>query len=560
MPLPIPKLDDRRFKELSTFLRDQIPGFTKAWTDFNPSDSGIMLLELWCWLAEMIFYRIDQIPQRNYTNFFKFILDPPEPVTTTVFLTIYPQFSDRDMFIPLGIRFAAKLLSPPECPPEVLELFENGQVIFETYEPTRIPVMPLGSPPELSPFDLASPPEFETIDVSLRSKVVVKDEKLGVSTGQPDQIFYLQKGPVLLDENNISTELYSSPPDGYNPNPRIWVKHPEKGDELWEYVPDFLEAATGPESEHFVVEQLSGGVRFGNRVKGKIPPAEAEIWAEQYQIILGKEVKIGTDVFSKESILDIIPELPLSDILDIKNDPAEGGDFIYSPEEVWSTGLKLYKQKFRAITAEDFEELATTQFNEAQESCWVAEAPDNRVARAVAVAGKDLRGTPPFPEQPATISVIILPRPQTTQEVRLVPSEELKEKVFRFLDRRRLITTRVYVAGPEYAPVSLDIEVVREARTNDHQVNCEIYTRIQHFFHPLTGGDQKNGWPFGRDVYKSELYQLIEAVEGVDHVKKIVMNGNSSANPIVLTENQLPFVETITVNHRLIRREDCDER
>ena len=76
MPLPIPQLDDRRFTELVTTLRDQIPGYTRAWTDFNPSDPGITLLELWCWLAEMMLYRMNQIPQRNYTNFFKLILDP----------------------------------------------------------------------------------------------------------------------------------------------------------------------------------------------------------------------------------------------------------------------------------------------------------------------------------------------------------------------------------------------------------------------------------------------------------------------------------------------------
>ena len=120
MPLPTPQLDDRSFAELVATLRDQIPGYSRAWTDFNASDAGIMLLELWCWLAEMILYRMNQIPPRSETNFFKLILDPPEPVTAEVTLKLRPQISDSPLTtIPAGTRFATQLLSPPELPPEV---------------------------------------------------------------------------------------------------------------------------------------------------------------------------------------------------------------------------------------------------------------------------------------------------------------------------------------------------------------------------------------------------------------------------------------------------------
>jgi hypothetical protein len=33
----------------------------------------------------------------------------------------------------------------------------------------------------------------------------------------------------------------------------------------------------------------------------------------------------------------------------------------------------------------------------------------------------------------------------------------------------------------------------------------------------VTGGPDGDGWPFGRDVFLSDLAAVIEAVEGVDH-------------------------------------------
>ena len=520
MPLPTPQLDDRSFSELVATLQEQIPGYGPTWTDFNPSDVGITLLELWCWLAEMILYRMNQIPSRSTTNFFKLILDPPEPVTAEVTLTLLP--SDRPRTIPAGIRFATKLFAPLEAPPEVEPFLENRQLVFETYQPVTIPAV-----------SLSSLPETISVPVPVRSRVVVNNEELGSSTGQPDQIYYLARGPVLLDDGNTG-----SGPNTYNPNTRIRV-----GDDVWEYVPDLLDA--GPDAQQFMVEQLTGGIRFGDGERGKIPPAGSRIVAEQYRIVVGKEVKIGQDMLI--GIVDPVPDLPFSDILTLASTPAAGGANIYPQAEASSSGLASFHETFRAITTGDFEELASTQYNRAQESSWVPAEPSRRVARAVAVPGKDLAGSQPDTVQPATVSVIILPQPQQPQEAQLQPTQELKTRVARFLERRRLITTRVHVVGPQYVAVSLDLSVTAEPRTVAQQVRDRITERLQQFFHPLTGGEQGLGWPMGRNVYKSELFQLLEAVAGVDHVNTIAIIGASDGNALCLTDNELPYLETITI-------------
>jgi len=59
------------------------------------------------------------------------------------------------------------------------------------------------------------------------------------------------------------------------------------------------------------------------------------------------------------------------------------------------------------------------------------------------------------------------------------------------------------------------------------------------FLHPLTGGVAGTGWEFGRSVYQSEIYQVIEGVSGVDCVMRVALaaqgNFQFDGNNIKLT-------------------------
>ena len=52
-----------------------------------------------------------------------------------------------------------------------------------------------------------------------------------------------------------------------------------------------------------------------------------------------------------------------------------------------------------------------------------------------------------------------------------------------------------------------------------------IEEQLNKFLRPLPAEDDPGGegWPFGRTVYKSEIYQLIESVKGVDCVEKVML-------------------------------------
>lgn len=69
MTLPLPNLDDRTYADLVAEARSQISIEYPDWTDHNPSDTGIILIELLAWLTELALYRVNQLPDQNTVTF-----------------------------------------------------------------------------------------------------------------------------------------------------------------------------------------------------------------------------------------------------------------------------------------------------------------------------------------------------------------------------------------------------------------------------------------------------------------------------------------------------------
>jgi hypothetical protein len=119
---------------------------------------------------------------------------------------------------------------------------------------------------------------------------------------------------------------------------------------------------------------------------------------------------------------------------------------------------------------------------------------------------------------PGEVSVIIVPR---STESKPLPSVELIRVVQMRLDARRVPTARLTVVGPLY----IRVEVVAVVAVTSLEGASEVLARVQEtvaaFLHPLTGGLDGTGWDFGRRPHRSDLYALIEAVTGVDHVRSL---------------------------------------
>lgn len=69
MPLPAPNLDDRRFQQLVDDAKRTVQQRCPEWTDHNVSDPGVTLIELFAWMTDLMLYRLNRVPERNYIRF-----------------------------------------------------------------------------------------------------------------------------------------------------------------------------------------------------------------------------------------------------------------------------------------------------------------------------------------------------------------------------------------------------------------------------------------------------------------------------------------------------------
>ena len=80
--LPKSDLDDRSFEDLVEECILRIPRYCPEWTNHNPGDPGITLIELFAWLTDQMLMRFNQVPRRNYVAFLELLgirLQPPAP-------------------------------------------------------------------------------------------------------------------------------------------------------------------------------------------------------------------------------------------------------------------------------------------------------------------------------------------------------------------------------------------------------------------------------------------------------------------------------------------------
>jgi Baseplate J-like protein len=139
MPLTPPNLDDRRFKDIFEEARALIPRYAPEWTDHNDSDPGITLVQLFAWMSEMILFRLNRVPERNYIKFLQLIgVEQRAAAPARVELSFALASPDTyTVNIPRGTQAAVVPQPPPpstQVEPALLPEIQE-QIIFETDEP-----------------------------------------------------------------------------------------------------------------------------------------------------------------------------------------------------------------------------------------------------------------------------------------------------------------------------------------------------------------------------------------------------------------------------------------
>ena len=72
MSIPPPEPDSLRYQELFDEALRRIPTHSPQWTNFNQSDPGVTLVQLFAWVADALQYRLDTIPESHRAILRKF--------------------------------------------------------------------------------------------------------------------------------------------------------------------------------------------------------------------------------------------------------------------------------------------------------------------------------------------------------------------------------------------------------------------------------------------------------------------------------------------------------
>jgi hypothetical protein len=144
--------------------------------------------------------------------------------------------------------------------------------------------------------------------------------------------------------------------------------------------------------------------------------------------------------------------------------------------------------------------------------------PGTTVARARAWPDTDT--ALPGIHASGVVTVVILPALPIAEPE---PSGGLLAATWRYLDRRRVICTRIVTSAPTYIRITVAGSVQTTIGANAASVLNAILKALGNFLNPLTGGPEGLGWPFGRSVFRTEILQLIANVPGVDHVNSMTI-------------------------------------
>jgi predicted phage baseplate assembly protein len=330
------------------------------------------------------------------------------------------------------------------------------------------------------------PPRLRAVRTNTVSAIqaeTIQNEVLGGSNGRRDQSFQLANSPVLAGTLHLEVDEG----DGYK---------------SWEEKNDFF--GSKGNDKHYVLNRTSGEVRFGDGIHGAIPVANvnnagANVVARQYRFGGGKHGNLPAG-----NIKTLVTSVEGVDAGHVGNlFPAYAGRNEETLEEAKKRAPQSIKSRCRAVTIEDYEYLAR-------------QAGNVRRAKALPLYH------PAFPgiQVPGVITVIVVPN---SEEPNPIPSEGTLRTVCAYLDQRRILTTEVYVVRPTYQQVKIDVEVIIKDNADLAEVKPAIEESLLNYFHPLKGGEDDQGWPFGATIFYSRVHQRVFAVPGVQTIKRLTI-------------------------------------
>ncbi len=330
--------------------------------------------------------------------------------------------------------------------------------------------------------------------ISATHSRLVTQENLGQSDGTPGQRFHLQMTPILKR----------------SAGEHLMVKLDKDVTQDWKEAPDFSQS--GALDCHYLLDSVSGELRLGPAIRqpdgtiklcGAVPPRKAYLIFSRYRFGGGEEGNVQAGILNT-----LKTSIPYIDRV-ANRTPAVGGLDAETLEAAMLRAPALLRARDRAVTESDFEFLAT-------------QALPQRIARVRCIQPRPGETTS---IAPGLVYVLVIPRiPHPEGYIKpkdLSLATEDQAGLVRYLNERRLLTTRLEVREPSYIPISARVRLHPAPEADRAKVEGDILSRLYRFLNPLTGGADGKGWPFGRDLFVAEVYQCLQGLANVQFIRSV---------------------------------------
>jgi hypothetical protein len=342
--------------------------------------------------------------------------------------------------------------------------------------------------------------------VPLEQRAHVVGELLPAGSGEPDQAITLSRAPVLAQSVTVSvtangaTTPWAEIDDLTSAGPEVPVPDPRLAPGVKPYI--------NPNNKVFMLDAEAGTLRFGDGMRGSRPPEGATLRAD-YDYSLGGQGNVGAGSISAA------PALPPG-LLVANPIPTWGGadaETVASGEKQISRYLQ---HRDRLVNAADFDTITRR-------------TPGVDIARVDVVPNynPELAGNQPG-DAAGAVTLMILPSYDATQPDAPRPDRLFLDTICSYLDSRRLITTEVFLRGPNYRGIWISIGIKVVAGLNDAPIREAVKQAVLAYLSPFT-------WPLAKPVIDLEIATAGGRVDGVDFVQP----------PILLAEGNSPAVTSI---------------
>lgn len=343
----------------------------------------------------------------------------------------------------------------------------------------------------------------------VRQAIPILNELLGTANGEPDQVVVLANTPVI--EDSVLLEVQDI--DG------AW--------RLWLQTDDLL--AAGETDEVFTVDSESGQVRFGDGHRGERPPLGSRIRAS-YQYGGGTQGNVAIGAVKTTS------DVRLQGGFKIDNPIATWGGDTGETVGEGERNIPLYlRHRDRLVTAQDFKDVTrrTPGVDVGRVEVLPLYNPDKQLENLAGV-----------------VTLLVVPSTDAVRPLWPLPNRLFLQTVCDYLDERRLVTTEIFVRGPEYVSVALSVGLEVRAGHFRDQVVQAVRERLQLYLSSLPpGGPEEEGWPLNKLLLKKDLEAVVTRVSGVEFVNSMEMGVGTELNieSKRLRGLQLPRLDTLDV-------------